>query len=68
MASLYELLCHYSRTCSDPLLEEVLSHLPTRFPSRIFDCIVYEISDSGSGNSIDSTISVFHSDDSTFFS
>ena len=42
MASLYEPLCHHSLTCSDPLLEELLSHLPTRFHSHIFDHIVYE--------------------------
>ena len=45
MASLYELLCHRSLTHSDSLLNELLSYLPTRFPSHVFDCMAYEISD-----------------------
>ena len=42
--SLYELLCYRSLTSTDPLLEELLSYLPTRFHSRIFDYIAYEYS------------------------
>ena len=37
MASLYELLCHYFLTNNDPLLEELLCYLPTRFPLHFFD-------------------------------
>ena len=42
MASLYELLCHQSLTCSDPLLEELFSYMPTRFTSHIVDNIAFE--------------------------
>ena len=42
MASLYDLLCYHSLTSTDPLLEELLSYLPTRFHSHIFDYIAYE--------------------------
>ena len=66
MASLYELLCHHSLTNNDPLLEELLSHLPTQFPSYIFDYIAYEDSDHESVHSIDSFVSAFYSDDSTY--
>ena len=45
MGSLYELLCHQPLSSSDPLLDELLSYLPTRFSSHIFDYIVYEGSD-----------------------
>ena len=41
IASLCDLLCYHSVTCSDPLLEELLSYIPTRFLSHIFDYIVY---------------------------
>ena len=68
MASLYELLCHHALTCSDPLLEELLSYLPTIIPSHIFDYIAYEDSDHESVHSIDSSVSAFYSDDSTYFS
>ena len=68
MLSLYELLCHHSLTTNDPLLEELLSYLPTRLPSHIFDYISYESSDSESVRSIDSSVSEFYSDDSTCFS
>ena len=69
MASLYDLLCYYSLTCSDPLLEELLSYLPTRFHSHIFDYIAYEhSSDEESDHSVDSSVSAFYSDDSTYFS
>ena len=69
MASLYDLLCYYSLTCSDPLLEELLSYLPTRFHSHTFDYIAYEhSSDEESVHSIDSSVSAFCSDDSTYFS
>ena len=37
MASLYDLLCYHSLTSTDPLLEELLSYLPTRSHSHIFD-------------------------------
>ena len=39
--SLYEHLGNYSFTNNDSLLEEMLSYLPTRFPSHIFDFIAY---------------------------
>ena len=69
MASLYDLLCHQSLTCTDPLLEEILAYLPTRFHSHIFDYIAYEhSSDEESVLSVDSSVSAFYSDDSTYFS
>ena len=68
MASLYDLLCYHSFTSTDPLLEELLSYLPTRFHSHIFDYIVYEQpSDDESVQSFDSSVSAFYYDDSTFF-
>ena len=42
VASLYNLLCYHSLTSTDPLLEELLAFLPTRFHSHIFDYIAYE--------------------------
>ena len=39
MASLYDLLCYHSLSCTDPLLEELIAYLPTRFHSHIFDYI-----------------------------
>ena len=68
MASLFEFLCHHSLTTNDPLLEELLSYLPTRFPSHIFDYIAYESSNAESVRSIDSSVSAFYSEDSTYFS
>ena len=69
MARLYNLLCYHSLTSSDPLLEELLAYLPTRFLSHIFDYIAYEhSSDEESVHSIDSSASAFYSDDSTDFS
>ena len=68
MASLYELLCHHSLTTKDPLLEELLSYLPARFPSHTFDYIAYESSDIESVRSIDFSISAFHSHDLIYFS
>ena len=68
MASLYELLCHHCSTNNDPLLEELLPYIPTRFPSHIFDYIAYESSDNESSVSIDYSVSAFYADDSTFFS
>ena len=68
MASLYDFLCHHSLTCSDSLLDELLSYLPTRFPSHIFDYVEYDSSDNESVKSIDSSVSAFYSDDSTYFS
>ena len=65
-ASLYELVCRHSLTNNDHLFEELLSYLPTRFPSRIFDYIAYENSDKESVHSIDSLVSAFCSDDSTY--
>ena len=65
VVSLYELLYHHSLTTDNPLLEEVLYYLPTRFPSHIFDYINYEKSVNESVRSIDSSISAFYSDDST---
>ena len=67
MASLYEYLCHLYLTCSDPLLEEMLAYLPTRIPPHIFDYIAYENSDHESIFSIDSSVSAFYCDDSTYF-
>ena len=68
MASLHELLCHQFLTSNDPLLEELLSYLPSRFSSQIFDYIAYENSDAESVRSIDSSDSAFYSDDPTYFS
>ena len=69
MASLYDLLCYHSLTHPDPLLEELLAYLPTRFHSHIFDYITYEhSSDEESVRSVDSSVSAFNSDDSTYFS
>ena len=68
MASLYDLLCYHSLTSTDPLLEEILSYLPTRFNSHISDYIGYEhSSDEESVHSIDSSVSAFNSEDSTHF-
>ena len=39
MASLHKLLYHHSLTCSDLLLEELLSYLPASFPSLTFGSI-----------------------------
>ena len=69
MACLYDLLCYHSLTSTDPLLEELIACLPTRFYCHIFDYIVYEhSSDEESVHSIDSSTSAFFSDDSTYFS
>ena len=69
MASLYDLLRYHSLTSTDPLLEELIAYLPTRFHSHIFDYIAYEhSSDEESVHSIDSSASAFYSDDSTYFS
>ena len=69
MASLYDLLCYHSFTSIDPFLEELLSYLPTRFPSHIFDYIAHEhSSDEESVYSFDLSISAFYSNDSTYFS
>ena len=69
MASLYDLLCYHSLTSTDPLLEELLAYLPTRFHSHIFDYIAYEhSSDEESVYSIGSSVSTLYSDDSTYFS
>ena len=69
MASCYDLLCYHSLTSTDPLLEELLSYFPTRFHSHIFDYIAYKhSSDDESVHSIDSSVSAFYSDDSTYFS
>ena len=69
MASLYDLLCYYSPTSTDPFLGELLSYLLARFHSHIFDYIVYEhSSDEESIHSVDSSVSAFYSDDSTYFS
>ena len=68
MASVYELLCHHCLRNNDPELEELLSYLPARFPLHISDYIAYESFDNESVRSIDSSISSFCSDDSTYFS
>ena len=65
---LYEIFCHHSVTCSDPLLEELFSHLPNRFPSQIFVYIGYEASNHEHVHSICSSVFAFYSDDSTYFS
>ena len=68
MASLYDVLCYHSFTSTDPLLEDLLSYLPTRFHSHVFDYIAYEhSSDEESVHSIDSPISAIYSDGSTYF-
>ena len=65
MASSYDLLSYHSLTSTDPLLEELLSYLPTRFHSLIFDYIACgHSSDDESVHSIDSSVSAFYSDDS----
>ena len=69
MASLYDLLCYHFPTSTDPLLEELLAYLPTNFNSHIFDYIAREhSSDDDSVHSIDSSVSAFYSDGSTYFS
>ena len=69
MASLYDLLCYLSFTSTDPLLEELLAYLSTRFHSHIFDYIVYEYSSNEeSVRSNDSCVSAFYPDDSSYFS
>ena len=68
MASLYELICHHSLTNEDPLREEFLCYLPTRFALHNFDCIAYESTDNESVRSITSSVSAFYSEDSTSFS
>ena len=69
MASLYDLRCYHSLTSTEPLLEELLAYLATRFHFHIFDYIAYEhSSDEASVHSIDSSVSAFYSDDSTYFS
>ena len=68
MARLFERLCHHSLTNNDLLLDELLSCLPSRFPLHIFDYIAYEISDNESVRSVDSSVSVFYSNVSIYFS
>ena len=69
MASLYDLLCYHSLTSTDLLLEVLLSYLPTRFHSHIFDYIAHEhSSDNESVHSNEFSVSAFCSDDSTDFS
>ena len=70
MASLYDpYFCYHSLTSTDPLLEELLAHLPSRFHSHIFDYIAYEhSSDDESVHLIDSSVSAFYSDGLTYFS
>ena len=52
-----------------PTLRRITRLSPTRFLSHIFDYIVYEhSSDEESVHSIDSSVSEFYSDDSTYFS
>ena len=68
MASLYEFLRHYFLAFFDPLLEELLCYLPTRFRPHIFDYIIYEDSNHESVHSHDSSIFAFYSNDLTYFS
>ena len=42
MAILYDLFCYHSLTSTYPVLEELLSYLPTRFHSHVFDYNAYE--------------------------
>ena len=66
MASLYDILCYHSLTSTDPLLEELLINLPTRFHPHIFHYFASEhSSDDESVHSIDTSVSAFYSDDST---
>ena len=66
MGSFDELSCHHSLSSTDPLLDELICYLPTRF-SHTFEYIVCEDSDDDPYYS-DSSISAFYSDDSTSFS
>ena len=66
MASLDERLCHNSPKCSNPLLEELLAYLPTRFPSHVFDLFAFESSDNESVHSILSPVSAFYCNDIFF--
>ena len=60
MASLYDLLCYHSLTYTDPLLEEILAYLHTRFHSHIFDYIANELClDDESVQTIESSVSAF---------
>ena len=68
LASLHEHLYHYSLNCSDILLEELFSYLPTRLPSYCFDLVVYDNSDDESSIAIDFSFSIFCSGDSTYLS
>ena len=67
MGSLYEFPYNLSRNSHNPLLDELLSYLPTHFSSHIFDYIVYKDSNDDPYFS-DSDISAFYSDNSTYFS
>ena len=67
MASLYELLCHQLLMNNDPLLEQLISYLPTRFPLQFYDSIAYGISGNEFVRSIGSSVSAVYSDDSTYF-
>ena len=68
-ASLYDLLCCLSLTSTDPLLEGILSYVPTCFHYHIFDYITYDqSSDDESVHFIGSSFSGFYSDNSTYFS
>ena len=68
-ASLYDLFFYHSLTSTDPLLGELLAYLPTRFRFHIFDYIAFEhSSNEESVHSLDSSVSAFYSDDSTYFS
>ena len=59
----------YFLTSTNPLFEELLSYHPTRFYSDIFDYIVYEHSSfDESVHSIEKSVSIFYSEDSTYFS
>ena len=61
--------CLLSVTCSDQLLEELVSYLPARFPSQILEYFVYDnSSDDESVHSFDSSVSPFYSEGSTYFS
>ena len=53
MAGLYQLLRHHSLACSDPLLKNLLSFLPTSFLSHIFVYMAFEDSDQESFHSND---------------
>ena len=66
IGSLYKPLCQHFLQSPDPFLDELFSYLPAILLSHILDYIVYESSDDETHHS-GSNISVFYSDDSTYY-